>query len=139
MKNESLWYGHDAQEVLDSDPDDTVITMLEDCKPGETFDDVDNRIEWPFKVLEYRTKTIDPDGLVNSILEPLLESLDEEYNAQDEYTDITPGMKEAALVFAKTIVDEYKVWACEATGNVIEYTKEDARKLFADESDVKDE
>ena len=62
-------------------------------------------------------------------LERLLENLDEEYSDPDgSYTDPTDKMIEASKEFVATVLDEYKVWACELvsreTINVQKWIKE---------------
>ena len=52
-----------------------------------------------------------------------------------EYSRPTERMKSAALEFAKALMDDYRVWECEPTGKVIQYSKEEAEKIAGNTSD----
>ena len=84
-------------------------------------------------------KLTDADSLAEGVLKRFLERLDEEYSDPDgSYTDPTDKMTEASKEFVATVVDEYKVWACELvsseTINVQKWIKEN-RPEWLEEND----
>lgn len=117
------YYGHGEQERLDSDIEDTVRRVMED---GCT--------DFPIKINVFKPMSIakDSESFAKDILEDILERLDEEYADPDgSNTEPTENMKKASLALAKVMLDEYTSWMCEKTGEVIEYSKEEAEKLFS--------
>ena len=122
----SEFYGVQDQERLDSDPDDTIIGLLEDVY----FDDLSFH-DFPIKVYGFTTEKPfeNIEQYANNMLENILEGLDENYGDPDSYgTEMTPNMKEATLNLAKVFEEEYQVFNCERTGEVIKYSKEQAMK-----------
>ncbi len=117
------FYGHGEQDRLDSDIGDTVRGIMED---GDYSD-------FPIKIDVFKPMSIakDADMLAKNILEDILERLDEEYGDPDgNGTEPTEDMKKASLALAKVILNDYQSWACEKTGEVIEYSKEEAEKVL---------
>lgn len=112
--NIKYYYGLPGQEKLDDDPFDTYTNLLENLKPGE-------QPTYPIKVLEW--EPIKPKVNPMSILDRVLEELDEEYADPDSYDNTEPNqaMKDAAEAFAKVIEREYKSYMCEPNGNKIVY------------------
>jgi hypothetical protein len=49
----------------------------------------------------------------DTVLENVLELLDEEYGNPEEGESVTQAMEEAATVFVDAMVSEYSVWVCE--------------------------
>ena len=47
-------------------------------------------------------------------------------------TKPTEAMREAVFTFARVVVAEYVPWACEPTGEVVEYTREQAKEALGD-------
>lgn len=130
MNNEKL-YGLQEQEVLDGDVEAVLERVLENAceNPGEPFDATAARIEWPIKVLVFRHMDIggenQAENIAQSVLESTLEVLDEEHGDPDgDTTEPSEGMKAAALAFGRAVVKDYVSWACEPTGEVLEFTRE---------------
>lgn len=60
-------------------------------------------------------------------LDCVIDELDQECgnpNGSCDDTEITEGMRTAALTFAQAVLQEYIPWACEPTGEVISWTRE---------------
>lgn len=117
------FYGHGDQERLDSDIEDTVRKVMED---GDYSD-------FPIKINVFKTMSIakDAETLARDILEDILERLDQEHGDPDSNgTEPTEDMRKASLAFAKVILNDYQSWVCEKTGEVIEYSKEEAEKVL---------
>ena len=124
----SDYYGTQDQERLDSEPEDTIINLMDDL----TYDDLSN-FNFPIKVYGFEPqkpfKNI--ERYASNILENILEDLDENYADPDNYeTKPTPSMKKAALDFVGILSEEYQVFACELTGEIFEYSKEDVIKIL---------
>ena len=67
------------------------------------------------------------------MLNKVLDDLDCDYgNPDEDSTKPTEAMWEAALAFARVVVAEYVPWACEPTGEVVEYTREQAKEALGD-------
>jgi hypothetical protein len=120
MTKQDKLYGLDLWERLMTDMDDAIEEVVESCGGAD-------EVEWPVRLLVFRR--MDVTGQARCIamraLEDALERLDEEHADPDgDATEPTPTMKAAAYAFAKIITDEYVSWACEPTGEVIEYTRE---------------
>ena len=130
MKEKEFCYGEEGQERLDCDPEDTFDNFMSNIEDGE-------EISYPVKVLEFRR--IEVTLRVDSILDSVLESLDEEYGDPDgDYTTPTKKMKEAAEVFAKEIISEYYSWMCELTGNYYAFDKDGKSTYWEVKRDKKD-
>ena len=59
-----------------------------------------------------RIMTESAESLGDSVLDDLLERLDDEYGGEDE-TERTDEMKKAATIFANKMLSLYSVWQCE--------------------------
>ena len=74
-----------------------------------------------------RIMTESAESLGDSVLDDLLERLDDEYGGEDE-TERTDEMKKAATIFANKMLSLYSVWQCEIvkreTIDVKEWVKE---------------
>ena len=113
-------YGYEHQDGLDGCPIDAANTYVE-------MIGLEN-VEWPIKIDEYERMKIGDQvvrNLAGRTLDGLLEWLDEGFGDPEEATDETPSMRAKALEFVRSVVDEYHVWGCEKTGNVIEVNRED--------------
>jgi hypothetical protein len=113
-------YGLEHWEALRDDIEEVIDDVI--AYAGGA-DDVD----WPIKVHVFRRKDVKGfvDVVARQATENALELLDEEHADPDgDATEPTQAMKEAAAAFAKVVCDEYVPWACEPTGEVIEYTRE---------------
>ena len=123
MKDKILYYGQEEQEILSSEPEDVVIDLItreKDYKGYPIKIYVFKQME-PFKDDEYYAK---------SILDDLLEDLDDEYGDPDgDNTEPTDNMKKASLSLAKVMKEEYRSWMCEPTGEVLEFSKKDAIRI----------
>lgn len=119
---DTLFYGVEGQERLESCPKDTVEQYL------GGFEDY-TEIEFPIKVLVYKQEKLwaedNLDKYAKGILEDILEDLDENYGDPDDFgTTPSEDMKKASFELAKVIIKDYHVWRCEPMGEVIEYTEE---------------
>jgi len=138
MKKTDLLYGEEHWEILETgDPEDALNTVIENAcdTPGEGFDSIAERIEWPVRILEFARRQINHnvDTLAQIALEAVLECLDEEYAGSDadEASTPTDKMKTAAEALGKAVHEDYVPWTCEPNGNVHEYTRDEARKILA--------
>ena len=123
METKKIYYGIDGQEQLDTDPYDTfgyeISNMSDDDIKGMTY---------PFIVKVFTPMCINID--TNDVLDMVLENLDENYgNPDGDATEATDAMKAKAEELVKVIKDEYVVWACEETGETIEYSKDDVLQV----------
>ena len=134
MNKNDILYGLKEWEHLEDSLDEAVDRIIEEAvvSPGEGFGQIADRMAWPLEILVY--KRMDVGGEKMAIMNAdkatnlALENLDEEYGDMDgDYTEPTEVMKEAALVFGKAIVADYVPWTCEPTGEIIEYTREQAQ------------
>lgn len=135
MKKDDLCYGVKDQEVLDASPDDTVDNVLFDAceKVGEGFDAMADRVSWPIRIRVFRRMDIGGDvrshSIAARIIEDVLGDLDSDYGNHDsDHTEPTDQIKTTALEFGRAVVADYIPWACEPTGEVIEYTREQAKR-----------
>lgn len=124
---DALFYGVEGQERLNSCPDSTIEQYL-----GGLADY--SELEFPIKVLEYKQEKLWAEQnlkkYAESILDDILEGLDDEYGDPDDFgTTPSENMKKDALKLAHTIVNDYHVWRCRETGNVIEYNEKDIDEL----------
>jgi len=77
------------------------------------------------------------ESLASRVLGDFIEGLDENYSNPDAgYTKETGTMKEAAVAFVTTVLEKYKVWACDLvkreTINVREWIKENRSDWLED-------
>ena len=128
-----LLYGFDGDEQLnDTDPDEVVREYLDDLYVLDRgWAECVSAVKWPLRVLEFRRMNATPGTLAESALDDVLAALDEEYGSSDaDPTKPTAKMKAAAETFIEEVLAEYAVLACEPTGEVVEYTEEQARKIW---------
>ena len=121
-------YGLEHQEVLVESLDEIMEQLMVDhCEEiGESGEVILERIEFPVKVEVYKRQTLGTSKSIgNFIVEEAVLWLDENHRlAADEGHDITPKMIEAAIAFAKVLIEEYKPYDCDHTGEIIMITKE---------------
>ncbi len=120
------FYGYDGQERLVNDPAEVVIDLVTGKEDYQGF---------PIKVHVFRPMNaiVDVEYYSTNITDRLLEDLDEEYGDPDgDYTQATDNMAAAARALAKVIKEEYQPWMCEPTGEVLEFSKEEALKIVGD-------
>ena len=132
MSTEKLYGWSDSEQLL-SDPDQVVWDYIDNTKCDKTWHEWAMHQQWPKRVSVFRR--MDPkkhaDKLAASVLEDLLERLDEEYSDPDgDYTKPTERMKVVARVFVDAVLNDYQAWACEPTGEVVEITWEDAWRVW---------
>jgi hypothetical protein len=125
------YYGIDDPDMLQDDAEDAVINYIECDLEDVSLDD----ITWPLVVDVYEPMKIPAgtiDRLAHKTLGMIIDELDEEYADHDttDSTMPTPPMIAAAKAFAAAVVAEYVPWACEKTGEKIEYTREMAELLL---------
>ena len=109
MKTEpDYWSTNDADEFLTHGSiGDAVYEWWDLQNPFE---------DSPQEVTVYGYKRMEPpseEKLGAEMLEWVLEYLDCELGNPDEMTETTERMKEAARVFAREVLADYRVWACE--------------------------
>lgn len=70
------------------------------------------------KLYAYRRKTVDRvmSHKWSSVLESLLELLDEHYGNPEKASEPTDAMKTAHTKFVDAVLDEYDVWQCDIVG-----------------------
>ncbi|MFH0899367.1 MAG: hypothetical protein V2A73_01930 [Pseudomonadota bacterium] len=134
MTTERLYGLHD-DDHLEESAGDVLENVLESaCQvPGEPFDAIASRIAsgigWPIKIKVFKRMELGGESaakhLAEDILATALNILDENYGDPDgDPADPSENMKSAALALGRAIVADYKPWACEATGEVLEFTQE---------------
>lgn len=133
MTPQDRLYGLEHQEQLDTNIESVVGRVLDDAchYAGESFDAIAERVAWPIKVRVFRRMDVSKlKGIIaQNALEHVLELLDEEHADPDgDSAEPTAGMISASEAFAAAIVSDYVSWACEPTGEVVEITKDEARK-----------
>ena len=137
MKKTDLCYGLEHWEILDFDPDDSVERVLDEAyeRPDEPFDEMLDRIEWPIRIFEFKRRVITATAqyIADCAIEDIIEMLDCDYGSEDEATEPTKAIKEAALALGKVVVRDYVPWTCEANGKVFEYTREQVKKECGEE------
>lgn len=134
MNQSDEMYGLPDDERLEWDEGAVLDRILDDAvkTPGEPFADTASRIDWPIRIHVYRRADISgmAEGIARDALEHALEYLDEEHGDPDgDATSPTKAMEAAALAFAQAVVKDYVSWACEPTGEVIEYTREQVERM----------
>ncbi len=117
------FYGTEEQERLDPDPEQTVRDLLEG---EEDYSDFPIRV-YIYKPMEVIKKL---EQFAENIIEDILNNLDDTYgDPNGDYTEATVEMKEAALKLAVVVKEEYQPWLCEPTGEVLEFSKEEAKEI----------
>lgn len=133
------FYGREGDEELSNSAIELLSELLREqvLEQTDSFDEAANRITWPVRIWEYKRKQLPPvKYLADTFLEILLEWLDEEWgDPNEDPTDPTTKMKEAAFVLANAISQEYEVWACEPTGNYVDYTRAEVKDLLGNAMD----
>jgi len=134
VNKDDVMYGQDGWELLEHDPDMALGRILEEAcgMEDKDFNATADRIEWPIRILVFKRMDTGGEGraqhIAEYVLEMALDNLDQDYGG-DEITEKTQAMKDAALRFGRVVVAEYVPWNCEPSGEVIEYTREQVRKL----------
>lgn len=123
-----ICYGLEDQERLDLEPEECVYSLMDGLLEDE-------KLEYPIRVYEYKPVEIwaknNIERYARDILEDLLIALDDDVGDPDrELTEPTEKMKQAALLLAKAIVEDYKPWVCEKTGKVIEFSEDEAKDIL---------
>jgi hypothetical protein len=116
------YYGVQDQEILDSEPEEVIQRLMED----------EDYSHFPIKVYVFKPMSIakSEESLSRDIIQDVLERLDENLADPDgDCTEPTEDMKKASLELAKVIFKDYTTWACESTGEVLEYSKEEAENI----------
>ena len=101
-----FWGQEDDVRLTHTDMDDAIESILDGV--GD-IKDLPETIE----VCGYVHRMPDLKKEAFIVLERMLEGLDETYGDPDGYTKATDCMIDAAEKFAKAIIDEHKVWACQ--------------------------
>lgn len=124
-------YGLEHWEKLETRIEDVIERVLEDY--GDPLDHELERINWPIVIQVYKRMDVKhhADRIAELVLEVALERLDEEYSDPDQDgTEPTQAMKDAAKAFADAVVKDYVTWACEPTSEKITVTLAMAREMF---------
>jgi len=134
MNKNDILYGLKHWEHLEDSLDEAVDRIIEEAvvSPGEGFNQIADRMAWPLEILVYKRMDVGGEKMAIMIAEKAtnlaLEDLDEEYGDDGgAETEPTEAIEEAALAFGKAIVADYVPWTCEPTGEVIKYTREQAK------------
>lgn len=136
MNKNDIFYGLETDEQLMLSVEeaiDNVFNYGDLAEPGKELDELMDNAQWPIRVLKFRrvklTRLI--PILAAKLAEVALEVIDEEHGDPDgNPAEPSQRMKDAALEFAKVMVEEYTPWACEPTGEVIEVTREMAKEIL---------
>lgn len=131
------YYGLDEDEHLFNDLDELLERIIDDsCNgAGEPTSVILGRLKFPIKVYVHKKMSVSDmaDSIAERALEDALGFLDEEYSDPDgDTTEPTKKMKAAANAFGKAVVEDYDVWACEPTGEVLEYSREQFEEFMKD-------
>lgn len=107
---ETLWHWDDAPETITCEtPDDAAYDAIDTFFPMEPTDLV--------TVYEFRRiKMPDEKKIVRRIEEILLDEFDEAFGNPEEPTDIPTSVANAIETLARTIKNDWPVWAMEPTG-----------------------
>ena len=138
MDKDERLYGLEDWERLECDLEAALERVVDEgcTQLGQPFDELAKNITWPIRILEFKRRDVGGEKTASSIaalaLEAALETLDKEYADPDgEATEPTKAMREAALAFGRVVAAGYVPWTAEPTGEVIEYTREQVRRLEA--------
>ena len=106
-EREIVYWDHADKEYLTHGDKDEATEYI--------LDDIDGPLPKTIEICGYaRMDTgLEPESLAETILEGLIESVDEEYGSPDESFEPTDEMVEAAKELAKVFIDGYVPWACE--------------------------
>lgn len=136
MNKNDIFYGLETDEQLMLSVEDVIKRTFDWVALAER-DGVSitapAEVKWPIRVLKFRRMDITRfiPILAEKFAEDTLEMLDEEHGDPDgDPTKPSQRMKDAALEFARVVVDEYIPWGCEPTGEVIEVTREMAKEML---------
>jgi len=136
MNQEAKYWGfEDDEELHCSDPDECVEQFLDNAwdpklTPQANLAALPETIEVCGFVPEVIT---DASSYAETVLERLLEDLDENYGSPDEYSKPTEAMKKTAQMFCSAIVAEYEVWRCKQITKEVVNVREWITKNLAKE------
>lgn len=105
----TAWGERDAERLVARDIDGAVEDILDAVEPED----------WPETVLMcgFRPMSLEGAGAlqVDSILDPIIESLNEDFGDSEEpgHWDPTPAVRTAAEALADALRADYPVWTCE--------------------------
>lgn len=104
--------------TFSASPEEAAETFYErECDNGHEFGENEEIV-----VVEYYRPLAHPSGYqADSIVEGLLENLDEDYGGEDP-SDATEEMTELTKAFVADIIDRYHVWRCEPTGRTFSFS-----------------
>lgn len=111
MKKEDIYYDRDDVETLHyDDKEEAISEILGMCL------DCEGNYPKTLELLHYRRVKIsdDPVKKSESIIEDLVEHLDENYRHDEDFTEATEEMKKHSFDFVKKIYDLYVPWSCES-------------------------
>ena len=114
-------YGIKGQERLCCGAEDVVLEVFEECSVED--------FEFPLKIYVSKRQEISLSG--KSLLEDILENLDENYGDPDgDLTSPTDEMIRASDMLAEVIKKDYICWMCEPTGEVLEFNMSDVLPIL---------
>lgn len=116
----------DTEVLRHETVDEAVTAFIEELGSKDVFGILDE----PLSVYGY--ERMEPDELKYgaSVLDFLLESIDETYgNPEGNPYDVTKEMKDASEVFVKTVIEEYSSWACEPVTEIKVNVREWVKKI----------
>ncbi len=99
------WDSDDEERLIHTDIDEAIESIL----------DGTDKLPEKLEICGFaRMELPGVEFLATDVLDRLLEGLDEDHGDPDgSYTSGTDKMKEAAVKFTATVLDEYVSWACE--------------------------
>lgn len=139
MKKDDILYGLEHWERLEMSVEDVMELVLDEAcdHADESFDTVADRIDWPVRIALFKRMDIGGEKkaqrIADRIIAYILNDLDTDYGDPDgivDTSDPTTAMKNAALAFGRAVVADYIPWTAQETGEIIEYTREEAREDY---------
>jgi len=113
MSTKRKIYGLQEQERLDETPEEVIARVYNNMKEGE--------ISFPIRVYAFTPQDTKTNG--KDLIDRILEDLDQDYGDPDgDYTTPSENMLKAANALAKVIREDYRVFACDNTGEFKEYS-----------------
>ena len=107
--NAKFWDCDEGRErLIHTEPYEAIEYHLDDMHPVSVEDMPDE-----IKVYGFAPMKVAIEDWKESVLDGLLERLDENHGNPDDYTEPTDAMLKAEAVFLSSVLSEYVVWNCE--------------------------
>ena len=123
------YYGLGDADVLHGSIEELIEAMVDDacCASEDVIETLG-----PLEIHVYKKRVINIRAEADNLIDSIMESLDEEYGDPDatEYTKPNPTIRREALRFVQIVAENYNVWECEPTGEVIYLTAEEVEEYL---------